>query len=108
MGPLRTTDIVVRLAICEHLAREWGSQFEPPEILRFAVPRQKGGPGRLHLAIQSRTPPPAGRRSARSVKGPPIQGMIRDSRSIPKYSANMSMVSTVSVKPALFSLCVLA
>lgn len=40
MGPLRTTDIVgldVRLDIAEHLARELGPRFEPPEILRELV-----------------------------------------------------------------------
>jgi 3-hydroxybutyryl-CoA dehydrogenase len=40
MGPLRTTDIVgldVRLAIAEHLAREIGSRFDPPAILRDKV-----------------------------------------------------------------------
>lgn len=39
-GPLRTTDIVgldVRLAIAEHLARELGDRFEPPQILRDKV-----------------------------------------------------------------------
>jgi 3-hydroxybutyryl-CoA dehydrogenase len=37
VGPLRTTDLVgldVRLAIAEHLARELGPRFTPPEILR--------------------------------------------------------------------------
>jgi 3-hydroxybutyryl-CoA dehydrogenase len=40
MGPLRTTDVVgldVRLAIAEHLAREIGSRFDPPAILRDKV-----------------------------------------------------------------------
>ncbi|WP_410198167.1 3-hydroxyacyl-CoA dehydrogenase family protein [Aeromicrobium sp. LTX1] len=40
MGPLRTTDVVgldVRLAIAEHLHRELGSRFEPPQILRDHV-----------------------------------------------------------------------
>lgn len=40
VGPLRTTDIVgldVRLAIAEHLARELGPRFEPPQILRDKV-----------------------------------------------------------------------
>jgi 3-hydroxybutyryl-CoA dehydrogenase len=39
-GPLRTTDIVgldVRLAIAEHLAREVGERFTPPDILREKV-----------------------------------------------------------------------
>jgi 3-hydroxybutyryl-CoA dehydrogenase len=39
-GPLRTTDIVgldVRLAIAEHLARELGPRFEPPQLLRDLV-----------------------------------------------------------------------
>ncbi|KYH45122.1 3-hydroxyacyl-CoA dehydrogenase family protein [Branchiibius sp. NY16-3462-2] len=39
-GPLRTTDIVgldVRLAIAEHLAKELGDRFEPPQILRDKV-----------------------------------------------------------------------
>ena len=40
VGPLRTTDIVgldVRLAIAEHLARELGERFTPPNILREKV-----------------------------------------------------------------------
>lgn len=40
VGPLRTTDLVgldVRLAIAEHLARELGPRFEPPEVLRAKV-----------------------------------------------------------------------
>lgn len=40
MGPLRTTDVVgldVRLAISEHLAREVGDRFTPPQILRDKV-----------------------------------------------------------------------
>jgi 3-hydroxybutyryl-CoA dehydrogenase len=40
VGPLRTTDIVgldVRLAIAEHLARELGERFTPPDILREQV-----------------------------------------------------------------------
>lgn len=40
VGPLRTTDIVgldVRLAIAEHLEREIGTQFAPPELLRAKV-----------------------------------------------------------------------
>ena len=40
VGPLRTTDIVgldVRLAIAEHLARELGPRFEPPQLLRDMV-----------------------------------------------------------------------
>ena len=40
VGPLRTTDIVgldVRLAIAEHLARELGPRFEPPQLLRDKV-----------------------------------------------------------------------
>lgn len=40
VGPLRTTDIVgldVRLAIAEHLARELGPRFEPPQVLRDKV-----------------------------------------------------------------------
>ena len=40
VGPLRTTDIVgldVRLAIAEHLARELGPRFEPPQVLRDHV-----------------------------------------------------------------------
>ncbi|MET0885543.1 MAG: 3-hydroxyacyl-CoA dehydrogenase family protein [Mycetocola sp.] len=39
-GPLRTTDIVgldVRLAIAEHLEREVGERFAPPQILRDKV-----------------------------------------------------------------------
>ena len=40
VGPLRTTDIVgldVRLAIAQHLARELGPRFEPPQLLRDKV-----------------------------------------------------------------------
>ena len=40
VGPLRTTDLVgldVRLAIAEHLAREVGARFDPPQILRDKV-----------------------------------------------------------------------
>ncbi|SDP73336.1 3-hydroxyacyl-CoA dehydrogenase [Pedococcus dokdonensis] len=40
IGPLRTTDIVgldVRLAIAEHLSRELGPRFEPPQLLRDKV-----------------------------------------------------------------------
>lgn len=40
VGPLRTTDIVgldVRLAIAEHLEREFGTRFTPPRILRDKV-----------------------------------------------------------------------
>jgi 3-hydroxybutyryl-CoA dehydrogenase len=40
VGPLRTTDLVgldVRLAIAEHLARELGPRFEPPQVLRDMV-----------------------------------------------------------------------
>jgi 3-hydroxybutyryl-CoA dehydrogenase len=40
VGPLRTTDLVgldVRLAIAEHLAREVGARFEPPQVLRDKV-----------------------------------------------------------------------
>ncbi|GAB3246504.1 3-hydroxyacyl-CoA dehydrogenase family protein [Nocardioides dilutus] len=40
VGPLRTTDIVgldVRLAIAEHLARELGERFTPPQVLRDLV-----------------------------------------------------------------------
>jgi 3-hydroxybutyryl-CoA dehydrogenase len=40
MGPLRTTDVVgldVRLAIAEHLSRELGTRFAPPQILRDLV-----------------------------------------------------------------------
>ncbi|WP_193614467.1 3-hydroxyacyl-CoA dehydrogenase family protein [Nocardioides lijunqiniae] len=40
VGPLRTTDLVgldVRLAIAEHLARELGPRFEPPQVLRDLV-----------------------------------------------------------------------
>lgn len=39
-GPLRTTDIVgldVRLAIAEHLERELGPRFAPPQVLRAKV-----------------------------------------------------------------------
>jgi 3-hydroxybutyryl-CoA dehydrogenase len=40
MGPLRLTDLVgldVRLSIAEHLTRELGPRFEPPQILRDKV-----------------------------------------------------------------------
>ena len=40
MGPLRLTDLVgldVRLAIAEHLARELGPRFGPPQLLRDKV-----------------------------------------------------------------------
>ena len=40
MGPLRLTDLVgldVRLSIAEHLARELGPRYEPPELLRAKV-----------------------------------------------------------------------
>jgi 3-hydroxybutyryl-CoA dehydrogenase len=46
VGPLRTTDIVgldVRLAIAEHLAREVGPRFEPPQVLRDLVAAGKLG-----------------------------------------------------------------
>lgn len=39
-GPLRTTDVVgldVRLAIAEHLGKQLGDRFKPPEILRSMV-----------------------------------------------------------------------
>jgi 3-hydroxybutyryl-CoA dehydrogenase len=45
-GPLRTTDIVgldVRLAIAEHLERELGPRFAPPELLRSKVAEGKLG-----------------------------------------------------------------
>lgn len=45
-GPLRTTDIVgldVRLAIAEHLERELGPRFAPPEVLRTKVAEGKLG-----------------------------------------------------------------
>jgi 3-hydroxybutyryl-CoA dehydrogenase len=52
VGPLRMTDMVgldVRLAIAEHLARELGPRFEPPQILRDKVAAgelgQKSGRG---------------------------------------------------------------
>ncbi|PVG82169.1 3-hydroxybutyryl-CoA dehydrogenase [Nocardioides gansuensis] len=40
VGPLRTTDLVgldVRLAIAEHLERELGPRFSPPQVLRDKV-----------------------------------------------------------------------
>ncbi|XBB69987.1 3-hydroxyacyl-CoA dehydrogenase family protein [Nocardioides sp. WV_118_6] len=40
LGPLRTTDLVgldVRLAIAEHLERELGPRFAPPQVLRDKV-----------------------------------------------------------------------
>ena len=46
MGPLRTTDVVgldVRLAIAEHLARELGPRFTPPDILQDKVTRGELG-----------------------------------------------------------------
>jgi 3-hydroxybutyryl-CoA dehydrogenase len=45
-GPLRTTDIVgldVRLAIAEHLAKELGPRFYPPQLLREKVAAGKLG-----------------------------------------------------------------
>lgn len=46
MGPLKLTDLVgldVRLAIAEHLTRELGPRFEPPQILRDKVARGELG-----------------------------------------------------------------
>lgn len=46
MGPLRLTDLVgldVRLAILEHLTREVGPQFEPPNLLKQMVEEGKLG-----------------------------------------------------------------
>jgi 3-hydroxybutyryl-CoA dehydrogenase len=46
MGPLRSTDLVgldVRLAIAEHLARELGERFTPPQLLRDKVARGEFG-----------------------------------------------------------------
>jgi 3-hydroxybutyryl-CoA dehydrogenase len=46
MGPLRLTDLVgldVRLAIAEHLARELGPRFEPPQLLKDMVARGELG-----------------------------------------------------------------
>jgi 3-hydroxybutyryl-CoA dehydrogenase len=46
MGPLRLTDLVgldVRLAIAEHLHRELGETFRPPEMLRRLVSEGKLG-----------------------------------------------------------------
>ncbi len=46
MGPLKLTDFVgldVRLAILEHLTREIGPQFTPPELLRKMVAEGKLG-----------------------------------------------------------------
>jgi 3-hydroxybutyryl-CoA dehydrogenase len=46
MGPLRLTDLVgldVRLAIAEHLHKEIGEQFRPPDILRKMVAEGKLG-----------------------------------------------------------------
>ncbi len=46
MGPLKLTDLVgldVRLAIAEHLTREIGPRFEPPQILRDKVARGELG-----------------------------------------------------------------
>ena len=46
VGPLRTTDLVgldVRLAIAEHLTRELGPRFEPPQVLRDLVAAGKLG-----------------------------------------------------------------
>jgi 3-hydroxybutyryl-CoA dehydrogenase len=52
MGPLRLTDVVgldVRLAIAEHLTKELGPRFTPPQLLRDKVERgelgQKSGRG---------------------------------------------------------------
>jgi 3-hydroxybutyryl-CoA dehydrogenase len=46
MGPLRLTDLVgldVRLAIAEHLERELGPRFAPPQLLRDKVGRGELG-----------------------------------------------------------------
>ncbi|GAB1640395.1 3-hydroxyacyl-CoA dehydrogenase family protein [Krasilnikovia sp. MM14-A1259] len=46
MGPLRSTDLVgldVRLAIAEHLQRELGDRFAPPQLLRDKVARGELG-----------------------------------------------------------------
>lgn len=46
MGPLKLTDLVgldVRLSIAEHLARELGPRFEPPQVLRDKVARGELG-----------------------------------------------------------------
>jgi len=46
MGPLRSTDLVgldVRLAIAEHLRRELGERFAPPQLLRDKVARGELG-----------------------------------------------------------------
>jgi 3-hydroxybutyryl-CoA dehydrogenase len=46
MGPLRLTDLIgldVRLAIAEHLERELGPRFEPPDLLRTLVLEGKLG-----------------------------------------------------------------
>jgi 3-hydroxybutyryl-CoA dehydrogenase len=46
MGPLRLTDLVgldVRLSIAEHLSRELGDRFAPPELLRNKVARGELG-----------------------------------------------------------------
>ena len=46
MGPLRLTDLVgldVRLSIAEHLARELGPRFDPPQLLRDKVARGELG-----------------------------------------------------------------
>ncbi|HEY7593942.1 MAG TPA: 3-hydroxyacyl-CoA dehydrogenase family protein [Actinophytocola sp.] len=46
MGPLRLTDLVgldVRLSIAEHLARELGDRFTPPDLLRNKVARGELG-----------------------------------------------------------------
>ncbi|GDY33484.1 3-hydroxyacyl-CoA dehydrogenase family protein [Gandjariella thermophila] len=46
MGPLRLTDLVgldVRLAIAEHLERELGPRFAPPQLLRDKVGRDELG-----------------------------------------------------------------
>ncbi|BFU44574.1 3-hydroxyacyl-CoA dehydrogenase family protein [Krasilnikovia sp. MM14-A1004] len=46
MGPLRSTDLVgldVRLAIADHLQRELGDRFAPPQLLRDKVARGELG-----------------------------------------------------------------
>nr|WP_221381043.1 3-hydroxyacyl-CoA dehydrogenase family protein [Actinoplanes polyasparticus] len=46
MGPLRSTDLIgldVRLAIAEHLHRELGERFAPPQLLRDKVARGELG-----------------------------------------------------------------
>ena len=86
VGPLRTTDLVgldVRLAIAEHLARELGARFEPPQILRDKVAAgklgRKTGRGLLHVVSDEADPPRAGQ----CARGAQRQGDVGQRRRLP-------------------------